>query len=46
MREHLRSPIFVVPLTGLEPVWYLYRGILRQNALETRVFAKIKKPIK
>ena len=28
MREHLRSPIVVVPLTGLEPVWYLYRGIL------------------
>ena len=28
MREHLRPPIFVVPLTGLEPVWYLYRGIL------------------
>ena len=28
MREHLRPPIFVVPLTGLEPVWYPYRGIL------------------
>ena len=28
MRERLRPPIFVVPLTGLEPVWYLYRGIL------------------
>ena len=28
MRERFRPPIFVVPLTGLEPVWYLYRGIL------------------
>ena len=46
MREHLRPPIFVVPLTGLEPVWYLYRGILRQSAHETRIFTKVKNPIK
>ena len=46
--KHLRFKVksLVVPLTGLEPVRSLNRGILRQTAVKITIFGKVERSAK